>query len=204
MPARNDTVRESFPDVSTVALLVIDMINDLEFPDGPALLEQALPVAERIAALKARAQDAGIPVIYVNDNFGQWRSDFRELIDHCLQDGVCGRPLVEHLRPDEDDYFVLKPKHSGFFDTTLDTLLEYLGARTLILTGITGDICVLLTASDAYMRGFHLYVPPDCTASVTSAENRHALAYMERVLKVDPRPSTALDLEALRRAEALQ
>jgi nicotinamidase-related amidase len=105
---------------------------------------------------------------------------------------------MEQLVPDEEkDYFVLKPKHSGFFSTTLDTLLEYLGAKTLILTGLTGDICVLFTANDAYMRDFNLIVPSDCVASLELNENRHALEHMRRVLKADIRPSTELDLEKI-------
>jgi nicotinamidase-related amidase len=184
---------QSFPDTAHTALIVIDMINDLEFEGGETLLRYALPVAENIAGLKRRAKQAGIPVIYVNDNFGRWQSNLREAVDRCLQKGVCGRPLAERLRPDNDDYFVLKPKHSGFFGTPLEILLNYLGAKTLILTGISGDICVLFTAYDAYMRNFRLFVPADCIASLDPLENRHALQYMERVLKVDTKPSVELD-----------
>ena len=156
-------------------------------------------MAERLAALKRRAKEAQVPVIYVNDNFGRWQSDFNKLLDHCLTDGVCGRPVVERLRPESDDYFVLKPKHSGFFSTTLDILLEYLQVKTVILTGLTGDICVLFTANDAYMRDFNLVVPADCVASADPEENRHALEHMRRVLKADIRPSTEIDFAALKR-----
>jgi nicotinamidase-related amidase len=199
MPAKNEDLHGNVPDKAAVALLLIDVINDLEFESGKELLQYALPMAEKIAALKKRAQAAGIPAIYVNDNFGRWQSDFNKLLKHCLEGDVCGQPLAEILRPDEDDYFVLKPKHSGFFSTTLDTLLEYLQARTLILTGLAGDICVLFTANDAYMRDFHLCVPSDCIASNTVEANEHALELMERVLKADVRPSTELDLEELKR-----
>ena len=104
------------------------------------------------------------------------------------------------LTPDADDYVVLKPKHSGFFSTTLDTLLRYLQVSTLILTGVAGNVCVLFTANDAFMRDFRLVVPADCVASIDAAENRHALAQMEAVLGADLTPSTELDLGALRRA----
>ena len=100
-------------------------------------------MAQRIRELKTRARDVDIPVIYVNDNFGQWKSDRRALIRHCLEDGVRGEEIVRLLAPDDDDYFVLKPKHSGFFSSNLDMLLDYLGAKTLILAGMAGDICVL-------------------------------------------------------------
>jgi nicotinamidase-related amidase len=194
MPAKNPDLHGSAPDDAPTVLLLIDVINDLEFDDGEALLAQALPMARRLAAFKRRARAAGIPAIYVNDNFGRWRSDFRALLEHCRRDGVRGRPIVECLTPEADDYFVLKPKHSAFFSTTLDTLLEYLRARTLILTGLTADNCVLFTASDAYLRDFHLVVPPDCVASVAPEHTHQALAHMRRVLKADLTPSTALDL----------
>ncbi|HZR46151.1 MAG TPA: isochorismatase family cysteine hydrolase, partial [Candidatus Manganitrophaceae bacterium] len=176
-----------------------DVINDLEFPEGPDVLESALRMAEKIAALKKKAKEAGVPAVYVNDNFGRWRSDFKRLIRHCLEDGVRGRPLVERLRPEEEDYFVLKPKHSGFFSTTLEVLLEYLGAKTLVLTGIAGNNCVLFTANDAFMRDFHLVVPSDCVASNSVEENRYALEQMKKVLKADIAPSDRLSFETLKR-----
>ncbi|MBV8381667.1 MAG: cysteine hydrolase [Planctomycetaceae bacterium] len=185
------------PDKSDVALLLIDLINDLEFAEGDQLLRFARPMAERIAALKQQAKRAGIPAIYVNDNFGRWRSNFEAQVDHCIKDNVRGRVLAERLRPEEDDYFVLKPKHSGFFSTTLDILLDYLQVRTVILTGIAANICVLFTANDAYLRDFRLFVPSDCVASNTSDDNRYALEQMRTVLKADIRPSSELDLEAL-------
>jgi nicotinamidase-related amidase len=200
MPSeKNEDLHGNVPDKAVVALLLIDVINDLEFESGRALLKHALPMAEKIAALKRRAKEAGIPAVYVNDNFGKWQSDFNKLLAHSLEDGVCGKPLAEMLRPAEDDYFVLKPKHSGFFSTTLDTLLEYLNAKTLILTGVTADICVLFTANDAYMRDFNLIIPSDCVASPDEEENNHALELMERVLKADIRPSTELNLDEILR-----
>lgn len=186
------------PDKSPVVLLLIDVINDLEFPEGDQILPSALAMAKKISALKQRARKAGIPAIYVNDNFGRWQSDFSRQVNHCLRDGVRGQPLVEILHPDEEDYFVLKPKHSAFFSTSLDILLRYLGAKKLILTGIAGNICVLYTANDAYMRDFQLIVPRDCSASNTEEENEYAFRQMEHFLKADIRPSDELDLETLR------
>lgn len=194
MPNDNDDLHGSAPDKSHVALLLIDVINDLDFPESEQLLQFALPMARSIAALKDRARRAGIPVIYVNDNFGRWRSDFNAQVEHCLRDGVPGRPLVEQLRPTADDYFVLKPKHSGFFSTTLDTLLEYLEVKHLILAGIATNICVLFTANDAYMRDFRLTVPCDCVAANTDEENSRALEQMRLVLKANTGPSTELSM----------
>lgn len=193
----NSDLHGSAPDNSEVALLLIDVINDLEFEGGDSLLKYALPMAQRISDLKKRLKHNGIPVIYVNDNFGKWRSDFKKLVRHCLDDDVRGKPIAELLAPDEEDYFVLKPKHSGFFSTSLDLLLRYLGARSLILAGIAGNNCVLFTANDAYMRDFKIFVPRDCVASETHEANEAALAQMELVLKADLRPSTDLDLSAI-------
>jgi nicotinamidase-related amidase len=202
VPAKNEDLHGNVPDKAEVALLLIDVINDLEFSSGAELLKHALPAAEKLAALKQRAKQAGVPVIYVNDNFGRWQSDFNKLLKHCLEEDVCGKPVAELLKPEEDDYFVLKPKHSGFFSTTLDTLLDYLQVKILVLTGLTGDICVLFTANDAYMRDFHLVIPADCVASSNADENRHALEQMQRVLKADTRPSTEINFDELKRQPA--
>lgn len=199
MPAKNPDLHGSAPDKSDVVLLLIDVINDLEFEGGEDLLDHAVPMADRIARLQQRARREGVPVVYVNDNFGRWRSDLNAQVRHCLEDDVRGRPVVERLRPGDNDYFVLKPKHSGFFSTTLDVLLDYLGARTLIQTGMAANICVLFTANDAYMRDFHLAVPSDCVASNTDEENRHAIEQMRRFLGADVRPSDELKFRELAR-----
>jgi len=191
----NEDLHGNAPDKSDIALLIIDVINDLEFPEGNQILPFALPMATNIAALKRRARKSGIPVIYVNDNFGRWRSDLNAQVQHCLEDDVRGRPLVELLRPDEEDYFVLKPKHSGFFSTTLDLLLEYLQVKKLIITGIATNICVLFTANDAYMRDFTLIVPSDCVAANTEELNRFALQQIRTLLRAEIRPSTELTFD---------
>ena len=169
-------------DKSEIAIVLIDVINDLEFPEGDQLLEAALPAARNIARLTQRAREAKVPVIYVNDNFGRWRSDFKKIVDRCLHDDVRGRPIVELLVPDENDYFVLKPKHSGFFATPLATLLEHLGSRRLILTGISSHQCVMFTATDAYVRDFKLSIPSDCVAAESASMEKLAQQYFKRVL----------------------
>jgi len=188
----------SAPDKSEAALLLIDVINAFDFPEGDQLLQLALPVGKNIAALKKRAKAAGIPCIYVNDNFGKWQSDFKKIVAHCTADDAKGKDFVKQLVPDDDDdYFVLKPKHSGFYSTTLDLVLTHLNAKNLILTGIAGNNCVLFTANDAYMRDFKVFVPEDCVVSNTEEENRYALKQMETVLKADTTASPQLDLKAL-------
>lgn len=173
------------PDSSPTALLIIDAINDLEFPGGKEMLARATRMARCIAKLKKRAEAAHVPTVYVNDNFGRWRSDFRRLVNHCLDDDVLGRPVVEQLLPDENDYFVLKPKHSGFYNTTLDLLLEHLQAKTLVITGMATDACVLFTAADAYMRDFRVIIPRDCVTALTPAVHRAALNHMRTTIKAE-------------------
>jgi nicotinamidase-related amidase len=201
MPEKNDDLHGNVPDRSPVALLLVDVINDMEFEGGDALLRLALPAAERIAELKHAAKSAGIPVIYANDNFGRWRSDFRCLVERCLTSGVRGEPVAQLLVPEPDDYFILKPKHSAFHATALDTLLRYLHARRLILAGFATDACVTVTAAEAHMRDYRVFVPSDCVASRTAEHTRAALEHMARVLDVDTRPAGELDLRSLLAAD---
>jgi nicotinamidase-related amidase len=169
--------------VRGTALLLVDVINDLEFPGAEELIAEAEPMALRLARFKRAAQKAGVPVIYVNDNFGRWRSDFRQTVRHCTSRRARGRKVAMRLKPGRQDYFVLKPENSGFFGTTLNSLLGSLGVRRLILTGIAGDNCVLFTAHDAHMRGYRLIVASDCVVSNTIEANNEALDQMKRVLK---------------------
>jgi nicotinamidase-related amidase len=177
------------------ALLLIDVVNPLDFDGAEALRPHALRAAESIRALKHRARVAGIPAIYVNDNYGRWHLGFRELVAQFREDGVPGVPLIDRVAPDEgQDLFVLKPMHSGFYCTSLDVLLSYRGVRRLILTGIAGNICVFFTANDAHMRGYEICVPSDCVASETPEDNDYALRQMRRVLGADVRPSAQMQL----------
>src|SRR6195256_2739484 len=190
--------------VSGTALLLIDVINDLAFEGSAALVAQAEPMASRLASLKSRASAAGVPTIYINDNFGQWRSDFRKTVAHCTARSSPGRRVSQRLKPTSHDYFVLKPKHSGFFDTTLDTLLETLRIRRVILTGIAGNICVLFTANDAYMRDYKIFAPADCIVSNTASDNDHALRQIRVVLKGNIAPSAQLRFHASRGSKAVR
>jgi nicotinamidase-related amidase len=197
MPAKNPDLHGNVPDQCSVALVLIDVINDMEFETGPALFENALPAAKKLAKLKRCARDAEVPVIYVNDNFGKWRSDFRQQLGHVLEDGVRGEPIAKLLRPNDEDYFVLKAKHSGFYHTQLDLLINYLQVRTLVVAGFTTDICVLFTASDAYLRDLEIVVPPDCSAAASVEDHESALEYMQRVLHVKAIPAAHIDFSEL-------
>jgi nicotinamidase-related amidase len=201
MPIKSEDLHGNVPDTAGAALLLIDVINDFEFEGGAELLQLSLPVGRNIAQLKKRARQHGIPVVYVNDNFGKWQSDLNKIVSHCLEDGVRGEPFVKLVLPDEDDYFVLKPKHSGFYCTSLELVLEHTGARSLIIAGIAGNNCVLFTANDAYMRDFKLFLPADCSVSISPEDNEHAFKQMEKVLKADIRPAQELNLEKLKAGE---
>ena len=188
--------------VSGTALLLIDVINDLAFAGSESLVAQAEAMAGPLAGLKRRAMAAGVPTVYINDNFGQWRSDFRHTVAHCTARSSPGQRVSRRLRPTAQDYFVLKPKHSGFFDTTLDTLLETLRIRRVILTGMAGNICVLFTANDAYMREYKIFAPADCIVSNTAADNDYALRQIKTVLKGTVAVSTRLSFRSARRPSA--
>ena len=163
------------------ALVIIDMINPLDFPGGVQLLRHAKPVALQIARLKRRLKAAGVAAVYVNDNFTHWLNDFGELVAICSQPDVLGAPLALALPPEEDDYTILKPQHSAFYNTPLEVLLRQLHVRRVILAGIAADHCILASAIDAHMREFEVVVPRDCVASNTPQRNRNALALLKNM-----------------------
>lgn len=168
------------------------MINEFTFDGAEALFPAIEEAAQSIGIMKQRMRTAGLPVVYVNDNFGKWKSDFRMLLERCSRENCRGKSIARILAPEEEDYFVLKPRHSGFYATPLELLLTVLGSRRLILTGVAGNNCVLYTAADAYMRGFDLCVPADCTVSLDAPTNRSALEHMQVTLRADIRPSRDL------------
>jgi nicotinamidase-related amidase len=165
---------------SNQALLVIDTINDLEFPGGENVLPWAERMAARLTPFRARAHKAGVPVIYVNDNFGQWRSNFADVYRHATRRGARGRDVSRRMKPTADDYFILKPRHSAFFATSLVPLLEHLKVRRLILTGIATNICVFFTAHDAHMHEYPMTVLSDCCAAESDADHDLALDQLKR------------------------
>ena len=184
MPAKkkhNAILNEHGPDASPVVLLIIDMVSDFQFEDGKKLFSKTMKIAKRVADLRKRAKRAGIPVIFVNDNFGKWNRDFGGFVDAVREGSKEGRTITDILSPEGDDYFILKPQRSAFYATPLDVLLESMEAERLIITGITTDICVLFTAHDAHMRGFEVVVPKDCVAAVETSFHKQALTFMERV-----------------------
>jgi nicotinamidase-related amidase len=157
------------------ALLVVDLINAFDYDGGAALLRRTRPIAPRVLRLREAFTRARSPVIYCNDNFGRWRSDFRDAVRSAAAPGAAASDIVALLRPRPRDYFVLKPAHSAFFGTPLDLLLKHMRLRHVVLAGIAGDGCIAATAIDAHMRDYRVTVVRDATASQSEARQRRAL-----------------------------
>ena len=187
MAARKASPRRPGPDHR--ALLLVDFINFFDFPGSAKLERRARAAARNVARLKARLARARVPCIYANENFGQWSSEFSRLVDECVSRGGAAGEIAGLLRPGPGDYSVLKPRHSAFFGTPLEFLLEELGAESLVITGLSADNCVFATAQDAYVRKFSIWVPADCVAADTREHERQALDHLKRTMKADIRPS---------------
>jgi nicotinamidase-related amidase len=180
---------------SRTAFLLIDVINPFDFPGGRAFARRAIPSARRIARLRDRAHRAGVPVVYVNDNFGKWRSDFKAIVSACSQPDAPGAAIADLLKPTPDDFFVLKPHLSGFHDTPLDTLLQSGEVKTVVLAGYAADDCVQITAAEAHMRNYRVVVASDCVVSEREPDRRHALAKMRKFFDATVAPSPRVRLK---------
>jgi nicotinamidase-related amidase len=161
------------------ALLIVDLISRFDFDDGAALLRQSLRALPAVLRLREAFDAAGWPVLYGNDNFGRWRSDFKAVLANCLAADSPGRELAQAIQPRPRDIVVLKPMHSAFFCTPLELVLRALRVRRLVLAGSAGDGCITATALDAHMRHYEVRVAADATASVTAARNARALAQLQ-------------------------
>lgn len=182
-----DGARQGRLRASPKVLVLVDFINPMRFPNAAALARSALPAAMAAARLKARLSRQGVATIYANDNYGIWHSDFKELVAACRAlRGVRGE-IANLMAPDEQDLTVLKPRHSAFHSTPLHHLLQQLNAKELVLAGLSTDMCVHLTAMDAYMLGYKVWVPSDCTAAETEDSKAAALRQMAQVLKCSVR-----------------
>jgi nicotinamidase-related amidase len=169
------------------ALVVIDMLTTYDFDDADALAASARETIPNIRTLLDRAADEDVPVIYVNDNYGDWNSSADELVKR----GMEGRhpDLVEPIRPPEGASFVIKARHTIFFGTPLEWLLGEKGVDRLILTGQVTEQCVLYSALDAYVRQLQVAVPADAVAHIHEDLADAALKMMERNMSADVAPS---------------
>ena len=187
--------RSHFPRART-ALVLVDTINPFDFPGGAGFARRSLRVARAIAALRERATRARVPIVYVNDNLGRWRSDVDDLVERCRQPGMPGAPIVDLLAPRRSDFVILKATLSGFYQTPLETMLRLGGVRRVVLTGFAADNCVLFTAADAYMREYKLDVPRDCIGAKSADALQRALTTMRELLDARTTPSRGLRLRA--------
>jgi nicotinamidase-related amidase len=175
------------------ALLIIDMISEMDFGGAEAMRDETRRAADAIVALRDAADAAEMPVIYINDNFGEWHSERSRLVERALA-GAVGRETVERLIPRDGDFFIIKPQFSGFYATNLPVLLPKLGVDSLILTGISADICVLFTAADAHMRDYRLWVPEDAVAAGIPERRHWAIEIMRQSMKAEVRPTAELTI----------
>ncbi|WP_050614181.1 isochorismatase family cysteine hydrolase [Bacillus testis] len=172
------------------ALIIIDVINHYKFKEESHLLEYTKKMAGPLKKLKERAKEQKVPVIYVNDHYYMWQADYHKIIDHCKNEE--NQEILETLSPAEDDFFLIKPKHSAFYESALHTLLRQLHVKNIIVTGVAGNISVLFTANEGYMKEYTIYAPADCIASNTKEANEFALNMMKNVLGADLTESSEL------------
>jgi nicotinamidase-related amidase len=172
------------------ALVVVDMINSYDFDDAETLRESVRDTLPAMVGLVARANEQGIRTIYVNDNYGAWQKGRAELVEQVL----AGRypDLVEPIAPGEDVDFVVKARHSIFYETPLEYLLRDGGIERLILVGQVTEQCILYSALDAYIRHFEVQVPPDAVAHIHEDLADAALKMMKVNMAADLTPAAEL------------
>jgi len=175
------------------ALLILDMITPMDFAGASAMRHEVNEVVATILKLRDAADRIGLPIIYVNDNFGEWHSERYRLVERALG-SKDAQELVAKLAPRDGDYFIIKPQFSGFYATNLPVLLPKLGVDRLVLTGMSADICVLFTAADAHMRDYRLWIPEDAVAAQTRERRRWALEIMKQSMDAEIRAATRLKL----------
>lgn len=160
------------------ALIVIDMINSYDHEDAELLVPSARKAVPMMRRLIEKARSADAEIIYVNDNLGRWRSRVDDMVRDAL-DGPHG-DLVEPIRPDDGSMFVVKARHSIFYQTPLEYLLDQHGIDHIVLCGQVTEQCVLYSALDAHIRKIDVTVARDAVAHIDPSLAEAALAMMER------------------------
>jgi nicotinamidase-related amidase len=169
------------------ALVVIDMLTAYDFEDAETLAESAEKAVPNIAKLVERARDEDVPVIYVNDNYGDWNSSADELVERALEGE---RPdLIEPIKPPDVAKFVIKARHSAFYGTPLEYLLRTEGIDRIVMTGQATEQCILYSALDAYVREIEVAVPRDAVAHIDEELAEASLRMMETNMSADVTPS---------------
>jgi nicotinamidase-related amidase len=187
---------ESPPAPGGVGLLLVDVINPMDFEDADGVADAAVAAAGPMRGLRDQADALGVPVVYVNDNYGHWASEKAAIVAACAAASPAGRALVDVLGPRPADYFVIKPQFSGFYATNLPVLLPRLGVNRLVLVGLVADICVLFTAADAHMREYGLWVPGDAVAGLSAERRGWALELMRQSMGAEVRGTDEMSLRA--------
>ncbi|MET9903064.1 isochorismatase family cysteine hydrolase [Streptomyces sp. NPDC006446] len=167
------------------ALILIDMINTYGHDDAELLVPSVAKAIPALRRLLERARAAEAPVIYVNDNFGEWRSHHGELLDTALAGPHSD--LVKPLRPDDASLFVVKARHSIFYETPLNYLLGRQGVGHVVLCGQVTEQCVLYSALDAHIRHLRVTVPEDAVAHIHADLAHAALRMMRRNMNAEIR-----------------
>ncbi|MGM0437929.1 MAG: cysteine hydrolase family protein [Bacillota bacterium] len=139
-----------------------------------------------------------IPIIHVvttyrdgdeiisNPHWGEKDSETEGSREGISQHNIAGSPGTEII-PDlyeKEDYIVnTKKRYSCFYETDLEFLLEQIGAKTVIITGINTSSCVLCTSFDACNRDYKVYVAEDCCDSMDGEEfHDAAVMFINRIL----------------------
>jgi nicotinamidase-related amidase len=198
-PAHNKDLHHNVPQECDTAVLLIDVFNTFDFEGGAALANETEGILKNLLALRKRATASGVPVIYINDNAGLWRSDSSFVIGRACAKGSRGRSIAMRLCPRRKDFIILKPKQSAFYATPLETLLDYLKVRCLVIAGLTADICIYFTAQDAFVRDYELWIPSDGTASQAQAKTIDALAAMKQNFNARVLPCAEIPFSKSRR-----
>jgi nicotinamidase-related amidase len=175
---------------ASVVLVLIDVIHTFLCEDGAVLHERTRALVPALRALRRRAHAADVPVVYVNDHFGRWRSSWTDTVERAMRSPR--GDVARRLRPTRRDWFVLKPARSAFHQTPLEALLDTFGAREVVLAGITSDMCLLASASDALLHGLRCRAPRDASTSLDDTRHERAMTLLAESMGVDTRPSATL------------
>jgi nicotinamidase-related amidase len=154
------------------------MLNPYDHPDADRLAERVADALPGVETLLRRAGEAEIPVVYVNDNYGDWNSSSEELARRAIEGAH--PELVEPVLPEEGQSFVVKARHSTFYETPLEYLLDQMGAGRIVFAGQVTEQCILYSALDAYVRHFDVVIPTDAVAAIYDDLGEASLRMMER------------------------
>ena len=187
MPSDNESLSGS-----KVAMIVVDMQNAYLDDEGSMnksgmditeLKKTVLPVSSLITACRS----ADVPIIFTRYVLRADYKDaglrsvrgpkFKEI--NSLVMGTWDSELDPRMDQRLEDYVLDKTRYSSFYNTSLEVILRGLGVDTLIVCGVTTEICVESTIRDAYFRDFKIIVPKDAVAAMDIGRHKGTLATIE-------------------------